>query len=255
MGKSLLITQSNYIPWKGYFDAIALADEVLLYDDMQFTRRDWRNRNRIKTPQGVQWLTIPVEVKGRFNQKINETVVSSPTWGKSHWETLRHNYGRTRHFNTCRPVLEPLFLSPPSKYLSEINLAFIVAVNTLLGIEKEIRSSAEFTLGHGKTERLVELCVALQATEYLTGPAARNYIDESLFAKAGITVAYLDYSGYPEYPQLYGKFVHEVSILDLLFHEGPNAPHFMKWPGKSSRPPHITGSATPSDLNPKIINR
>ena len=96
--KKVAIVQSNYIPWKGYFDMIASVDEFILYDDMQFTRRDWRNRNLIKTPTGLQWLTIPVKVKGKFEQKIRETEIEGHDWAKTHWQSLVHNYGKAKHF-------------------------------------------------------------------------------------------------------------------------------------------------------------
>ena len=98
-GKTVAIVQSCYIPWKGYFDLINLVDEFILYDDRQYTRRDWRNRNRIKTPQGSQWLTIPVEVKGRYDQRIDETRISDPDWAEQHWKTLTHNYASAPHFD------------------------------------------------------------------------------------------------------------------------------------------------------------
>src|SRR5208283_1807000 len=96
-GKSLAAIQSNYIPWKGYFDIINRVDEFMLYDDAQYTRRDWRNRNKIKTPRGLRWLTIPVRVKGKFHQKICETEISDPGWAAGHWQTLRQNYARAKH--------------------------------------------------------------------------------------------------------------------------------------------------------------
>lgn len=224
----MAIVQSSYIPWKGYFDLINLADEFILFDDVQYTRRDWRNRNTIKTPQGLQWLTIPVEVKGRFHQLIRETRVSDPGWGGRHWRSLVHNYGRAAFFHEYAGRLEELFLGATDPFLSAINHRFMAALCEILGIGTRISRSSDYEMIEGKTERLVHLCVQACATDYLSGPSARAYIDEALFARAGIRVRYIDYAGYPEYRQLHGPFEHHVSALDLILNEGPGAPTFMK---------------------------
>jgi hypothetical protein len=117
--KKVFITQSNYIPWKGYFDAIQQVDVVVLYDDMQYTRRDWRNRNLIKTQHGLHWLTIPVKVKGKYFQKIKDTVISDPTWNVKHWSTIEQFYSKARHFNEYKDVFENAYLSNNRKYLSD----------------------------------------------------------------------------------------------------------------------------------------
>ena len=127
--KKALITQSNYIPWKGYFDAINMVDEFIIYDDMQFTRRDWRNRNKIKTKDGLIWLTIPVEVKGKYFQKINETVISDPNWGMHHWKTIQYNYHKTPYFTLYKDQFEEAFLNNDKKYLTEINLQFLQLID------------------------------------------------------------------------------------------------------------------------------
>jgi len=228
MPKTVAIVQSNYIPWKGYFDLINSVDEFVLYDDMQYTRRDWRNRNLIKTPRGLEWLTIPVVVKGRYLQKIRETVVSDPDWPRKHWATLVHNYGKAPCFREYQAVFEELYASIEGDSLSRINFRFIEAVCGLIGIRSRLTWSMDYELVEGKTERLVGLCKAAGATHYLSGPSARDYIDERLFAQAGIGVSYMDYTGYPEYRQLHGGFEHGVTILDLIFNEGRDAPRFMK---------------------------
>lgn len=228
MGKRVAILQSNYIPWKGYFDLINSVDEFILYDDMQYTKRDWRNRNRVKTPRGPVWLTIPVEVKGKYLQKIKDTVISDASWTRHHWETIVHNYGRAPCFRDYRPAFEALYLECRETSLSAINYRFLSALCGMLGIRTRMSWSMDYKLAEGKTERLVELCRQAGASEYLSGPAAREYIDPDLFAVAGITLRYMDYSGYPEYPQLHPPFVHEVSIMDLILNVGPEAPKYMK---------------------------
>ena len=226
--KKVAIVQSNYIPWKGYFDMIAAVDEFILYDNMQYTRRDWRNRNQIKTPQGVRWLTIPVEVKGRYSQKICETQVSNPGWGRKHWSTIVHNYTRAKCFKEYRELFESLYLGCDEKYLSRINYRFIRGICGLLNIQTRISWAMDYPEAEGKTERLIALCKAAGARQYLSGPSAKGYIDEPLFEAAGIRLSYMDYSGYPAYTQLHGKFEHRVTILDLIFNEGSAAPRFMK---------------------------
>jgi len=226
--KKVIITQSNYIPWKGYFDSINIADEFVLYDDMQYTRRDWRNRNQIKTKDGVKWLTIPVEVKGKYSQKINETKISDKSWAKVHWETIHHSYAKAKYFNEYKNIFEELYLNCNEEYLSKVNYEFLKAVCGILGIKTKMRWSDEFNLLEDRNERLVDICKRLGATDYYSGPSAKAYMNEELFEKENIKVHYFDNSGYPVYDQLYGEFTHAVSIIDLIFNEGPDAKNFMK---------------------------
>ena len=226
--KKIAILQSNYIPWKGYFDLIAAVDEFIIYDDMQYTRRDWRNRNRIKTPQGVQWLTVPVQVKGKYHQKIKETLIDGSKWAQVHWKSLTKNYRRAPYFDEVASLLEPLYLAESYTHLSPLNRRLIEAVCDYLGIKTVISNSWDYSVLDGKTERLAGLCVQAGGTEYFSGPAAMDYIDENVFTEQGIKLTWFEYSGYPEYPQLWGDFVHEVTILDLLFNCGKNAPRYMR---------------------------
>jgi hypothetical protein len=226
--RRVAISQSNYIPWKGYFDLIHSVDEFILFDDMQYTRRDWRNRNRIKTPQGVLWLTIPVEVKGKYHQTIRETMVSDPGWAQEHWKTIRQFYTRAPHFAAYKDLLEELYLGCRDASLSAINYRFLSALCGTLNIGTTLRWSAEYRICDGKTERLVDLCRQAGADVYISGPSARDYLQPEFFAQAGIELTYFDYSGYQPYSQLYPPFVHEVSMIDLLLNAGPAAPRYMK---------------------------
>ena len=223
------IVQSNYIPWKGYFDLMAGVDMFVLYDDAQYTKRDWRNRNRIKTAQGVQWLTLPVQVTGKYLQLIREVVVSDPGWAATHWRTLMHHYGKAAGFAQIAPALEGLYReAAASQRLSEINHLFLAGINKLLGITTPLRWSSELELTGDRSGRLLGMCRQLGADTYVSGPSARDYLDERLFQEAGITVEWADYSGYPEYRQLYPPFDHYVSIIDLLLNEGTEARQFLK---------------------------
>jgi hypothetical protein len=230
-----VILQSSYVPWKGYFDLIQRADEFVLYDDVQFTRRDWRNRNRIKTRDGIRWLTIPVEVKGRYHQTIRDTRVSEAGWGARHWKTLLHAYGRAPHFDGYRDWLAALYEAPLSPWLSEINHRFLTEICQVLGIRTRLSWSSDYGATGERSERLVAICRHAGATRYLSGPSARAYLDERLFAREGIAVEYMDYSAYPEYPQLHPPFDHHVSILDLLLTLGPRAREHMTSLGGAGR--------------------
>lgn len=226
--KKVAIVQSNYIPWKGYFDLIAAVDEFILYDDAQYTRRDWRNRNQIKTPQGVQWLSVPVVVKGKFLQSIRETEIDGELWAVTHWKSLLLNYRKARYFDEVAAWLEPLYLNASYGYLSQLNRSFIEAVSHYLEIKTRITNSWDYVLAEGRSARLASLCAQAGGNEYVSGPSARNYLEAHFFAECGIKITWFDYSGYPEYPQQWGEFEHSVTILDLLFNCGKNAPQLMK---------------------------
>ena len=227
--KKVAIAQSIYIPWKGYFDMIAAVDEFILYDDMQYTRRDWRNRNQIKTPQGLQWLTVPVRVKGKYHQKIKDTEIDGTDWASVHWKSLTHNYRRAPHFEEIADWLEPLYFAETYTHLSRLNRRLIEAVCDYLDIKTVINNSWDYTLVEGKTERLADLCAQAGGTEYVSGPAAKDYIEESVFTDWGINLTWFEYSGYHEYPQLWGEFIHKVTILDLLFNCGKDAPRYLRY--------------------------
>jgi WbqC-like protein family len=226
--KCVAIVQSSYIPWKGYFDLIRAVDEFILLDEVQFTKRDWRSRNRIKTKDGLCWLTIPVHSKGRFEQRIMDTTISDPSWSARHWRTIQGAYARAPFFATYAPQVRALYDTPPSDRLSDVNRSLTEGLCRMLDITTPIRWSSEYHPREGRNERLIDLCVKSGATDYLSGPSARGYMDEVAFASAGVTVHYVDYSGYREYPQPYPPFEHAVSVLDLLFSTGPRAGDYLK---------------------------
>lgn len=227
--KKVAILQSNYIPWKGYFDLIAAVDEFIIFDEMQYTRRDWRNRNQIKTPQGVQWLTVPVQVKGKYHQKICETEIDGTEWAALHWKSLEQNYRRAPCFAEVAVWLEPIYLSEIFSHISMLNRRLIEAICKYLGIETRITNSADYRLVDGKSERLAALCAQSGATEYISGPTAREYLEPKPFRDLGIDVTWFNYADYPEYPQLWGEFCHGVTVLDLLFNCGSKASHYMRY--------------------------
>jgi hypothetical protein len=228
MHRKIAIVQSNYIPWKGYFDMINMVDEFVLYDTAQYTRRDWRNRNKIKSPQGPMWLSIPVDVKGKYFQKIKDTRISDKNWNLKHWQSIRHSYAKSKCFSEYKDFLEELYLTPGEDFLSDVNHRFLSALCKEMGIQTRIRCSSEFELPEDKTEKLIAICRQCEAHEYLSGPAAKDYLDEALFNSQNIKVAWMDYSDYPEYEQLYPPFDHAVSIIDLLCNTGKDFFRYMK---------------------------
>jgi hypothetical protein len=202
------------------------VDEFILYDDRQYTTNDWRNRNRIKTSQGPIWLTIPI--RRTWPQRIDEARVSDPTWAVRHWRSIVQNYSRTPHFQRYQDIFENIYTGPLPEMLSQINFILLKAIADVLGVAARITWSTDYEAVGEKTERVVSLCQAAGATAYLSGPSALAYIKPELFVQAGIELEYMDYSDYPEYEQPYPPFEHNVSILDLLFCTGENAPLYMK---------------------------
>jgi hypothetical protein len=224
---TVAILQSNYIPWKGYFDLIAAADVFVIYDEVQYTKNDWRNRNLIKTPNGQQWLTIPVR-QVTLDQRICDTRISDPSWSRKHIGALQANYARAPYFDRYKmAIFEELVRS--RELLTEINVGMIRTLCELLGITTKIMDSRELDVVGDRNSRLLDACKKLGATHYLSGPAAQGYLDLALFEEGGIEVNWMDYSGYAEYNQLFPPFVHGVSVLDLLFNAGPEASACMKF--------------------------
>lgn len=227
--KRVAIVQSNYIPWKGYFDMINKVDEIILYDDCQFTKRDWRNRNIIKTPKGLKWLTIPVKVKGKYHQKIKDTVISDSSWTKNHWNSIKHNYSKSVFFKDYSDQFEELYLSCTEKYLSEINHRFIVNINKMLDIKTKISWSMNFEINErsDSSSKLLQILKQVGSDIYVSGPSARSYIDLQLFKKENISVEWMNYEKYLNYNQLHPPFEHNVSIIDLIFNTGLEARNYL----------------------------
>lgn len=218
--KKIAIVQSNYIPWVGYFHMIDSVDEFILFDDVQYTKRDWRNRNIIKTSQGSLKLTIPVLSKGNFYQKIKETKISNPDWGQNHWETLRVNYRRSKYFEEIEKLIKPIYLENNFEKLSDVNEILIKEICNYLNITTKISNTSDYKIKDGKTERLIDLCIQAEGEEYVSGPAAKVYIKEELFNDAKISLSWFEYHKYDKYPQLWGDFIENLSIIDLLFNCG-----------------------------------
>ena len=233
MGGKVAIIQSNYIPWKGYFDIIHDVDLFIFYDDLQYTSRDWRNRNIMKTKDGPAWLTVPVGSDRR--RLICEVEMKSSEWQKKHWHSLKESYGKAPFFREYVHLLEKFYLRVRWPNLSEMNQHMVKLISKeCLGIKTDFQDSREYDLTRRKQFRLLELLKRVEASTYVSGPAAKTYIDEETFRSKGIRVIWKDYTGYPEYSQLYPPFRHDVSVLDLLFHTGPDAPWYI-WGWREER--------------------
>jgi WbqC-like protein family len=233
MSLRVVINQSNYIPWKGYFDLIRDADVFVFYDDVQFTKNDWRNRNRIKTARGSEWLTIPVGAK--LDRRVNEVrLPADPTWQQRHWDRLVSSYKTAPFFGRYAEFLEAAIRSCPFATLSQLNQYLIRYICEQLGIERRFERSETFDLKYAKQERVIELLKKIGATSYVSGPAAKAYLEPKRFQSEGIELLWKDYTGYPEYAQLHPPFEHAVSILDVLFHCGPASPHYI-WGWRNKR--------------------
>jgi hypothetical protein len=224
----ICIIQSNYIPWKGFFDLIGRCDEYVIFDRVQYARRHWHNRNRIKTANGVEWMTIPVVTKRRFEQPIDEVEIEKP-WAEKHWRTLELAYRRAPFFEALAPEVKAWYeRADKQKLLTDVNEIFLRGIARLLGLNTRFTRDTAYPLSGAKTERLLGIARAAGADSYLSGPSARDYFDEPMFRAAGIATEWMNYDGYPEYPQLHGGFEHAVTVLDLLFNTGPEAPRYLK---------------------------
>ncbi len=224
--KRVAILQSNYIPWKGYFDIIRKVDLFVFYDDVQYTKNDWRNRNMIATAKGPQWLTIPCGTD--LNRLVCEVRADKAPWRRKHWASIEQNYRKAPHWDYFAPYLRD-FYGREWEYLSDLNQTFIRDVSrNVLGFGTEFGDSRDYGLSGAKGDRVLDLLKQTGATHYLSGPAAKSYIDESAFEREGIALEWMDYSGYPEYDQRFAPFSHNVSIVDLIFCCGPDAPDYIR---------------------------
>ncbi|WP_043358783.1 WbqC family protein [Belnapia sp. F-4-1] len=235
LARTVVVTQSNYLPWRGWFDMVRQSDVLVLLDTVQFTRRDWRNRNRIKTAQGPAWLTIPVVIQGRFKQAVDETHISAP-WAETHLRGIALSYARARKFSDVFPWLEAQIRAVADEpLLTCVNEALIRGFCERLGIDVLVTRDSDLLprdtlLALDPSERLAALAEAAGGTRYISGPMAQAYLEPEPFARRGIEVAWMDYSGYPEYPQLWGDFEPAVSIVDLMLNTGAEASQYL---GKS----------------------
>jgi hypothetical protein len=226
--KTAVISQSNYIPWKGYFDLINSADIFVIYDVVQFTKNDWRNRNQIIINGSPRWLTIPVKHQS-LTQRIEETLIASPHWAKKHWLTIEQNYRKTPGFEIYGEEIRTLYRTIETEpLLSKVNEAFIKTICKILGIKTKIIRASEYSLPEDRIGRIISLCKQLNCDTYLSGPAAKNYLSPQQLQNAGIELRWMDYNNYPRYHQRSQTYSHSVSVLDLLFNTAGQHPNYFK---------------------------
>lgn len=224
--RRVAVLQSSYIPWKGYFDIINDVDTFIFYDDVQFTYQDWRSRNRIIANGSTHWLTVPTG--SNIDRLIHEVSLPDPRWQKKHWRTISQSYAKAPHFRDYRDLFEEIYLGHQWRNLSELNQHLVTTIaRDLLGVKVDFRDSREYGAEGQKLDRLLDLLAKAGTTRYVSGPAASSYIDPLRFQAAGIELVYKDYGGYPEYPQSHAPFRHDVSVLDLLFQTGVDAPAYI----------------------------
>ena len=224
-----VILQPSYIPWRGYFHLIQKADVFVFYDDVQYDKHGWRNRNRVKTPHGTQWLTVPVQKKGNVEEQrqIQEIEISwDRPWNRKHLATLIQSYGKAPYFDRYISMFESWYSSTPNK-LAQFTMDLTEQLAKLLGVRhtRFLRSSELNIPGH-RTERLIRIVQAVGCNHYISGPSAQEYLVDDQFAQAGVHLEYMDYE-YPEYPQLYPPFDAHVSVVDLLVMTGDEAPKYI----------------------------
>jgi hypothetical protein len=220
------IIQSCYIPWRGYFDFINEVDLFIFHDDLQYTKGDWRNRNKIKTPNGLIWLTVPVKYK-KTSQLICETEIDySHKWQAEQISRFKNSYIKSPFFKGALELWEKS-LQYADQTISQLNIRLINNICSFLGIGTKLVMSSDYAVTGSKTERLIRLLKKVGATVYLSGPSAKGYLDENLFQEHGICLEYKTYD-YPSYPQLWGDFIGTVTVLDLIANCGPNSRDFLK---------------------------
>lgn len=216
----LVILQPGYLPWLGFFDQMNWADVFVIYDDVQYTKNDWRNRNQIKTANGAVWLTVPIQFHlGRVIKDIK--LSENYNWAKSHVKSILYSYAKAKYFNQYFPKIKDI-IETKYGYLIELNMALTTYLNQVLGIQTKIIHSSSLNIKGERTERLINICREFEATDYLTGDAAKNYLDIDLFKKNHINVKYQNYK-HPVYTQLWGDFIPYLSVIDLLFNCGPES--------------------------------
>ena len=222
------IIQSNYIPWLGYFNIISSVDKFVFYDTAQYTKRSWRNRNFIKTPNGKFMLTVPVKNKSNQFEKIENIEIADKNWGKKHKKILDYNYKQSKYYKEISNLIYDVYFDEDISYLSQVNSLLIKKISKYLNFETQFYFSSEFYMEKGPTESLLSICKELETNTYVTGPFGKTYLDENLFAKNNIELKFFEYPEYSHYNQLWGEdFISNLSIVDCLFNNGKNTTKYL----------------------------
>jgi hypothetical protein len=235
MSNKIAILQPNYIPWKGVFDLINRVDTFVFYDDVQYTTKDWRNRNKIKTDKGNKWLTVPVISKSKRHQLICDAMIDeTKCWQKEHYTKISYSYQKTKYFDKYKHILDAIYLDNKWSKISELDIFATKLIASEIGISANWVNASDLKInGSKKGEKVIKICKILGCMQFINGPSSRSFMDENLFKQEGIQLNYMSYS-YPKYKQLFEPFSHQVTVLDVLFNCGPNSKNFicMKETGK-----------------------
>lgn len=227
----IAVVQSSFLPWRGYFHLIRTVDKFVFYESAQYTRRDWRNRNKIKTKDGVSWITVPVRSKGNYDMKISEVKFSDQPWQRKLLNSIQHAYKKSPYFDDLYPLILEVILDKNISGLSELNIKLVKSISSYLRFDTEFIIDSELIREDfyelGKSEKLIYFCRETSSKHYYSGPLAKTYMEDSAFKNAGIELTYFKYSLAKEYPQRWGKFKENLSILDLLFNLGEDTVDFL----------------------------
>ena len=218
--KRVAVSQSNYIPWIGYFEMISSVSDFVFLDNVQYTNRDWRNRNQIKTPQGKLWLSIDVEFKDKHSL-IQDVTFNGEESKKKHLEAIRRNYRRSKYFGEVFPEIVQFYESYQGNSLSDFNQHLIKSLSRKLGIDTCFHDAREFPRDVEASRRILQICLSLKADIYVSGPSAKEYLDMQIFKSNNIQVEWFEYPSKP-YEQLWGDFDQSVSVLDSVLNNGWN---------------------------------
>jgi len=227
----VVILQPTYLPWIGYFGLIDIADVFVFYDDVQFVKRSWQRRNRIKTPKGWIWLTVPVIQI--FGQKINEIKINNNLdWRDKHSKSIKHSYSKAPFFGEYMPIFQEIY-EKKLEYLADLNITLIKKITEILGLDKKFLLSSELEVTGKKTDRLIRILKRTGGNEYISGPGAKSYIEIEKFNDNGITLYWYEFN-HPTYPQLYGDFIPFLSVIDLLFNVGSRSLDLIRKSGENA---------------------
>lgn len=222
------VHQPHYLPWLGYLDKIDQSDVFVILDNVQFKKREFQNRNRIKTPGGDLWLTVPVVTRGKYEQKTSEVEIdNTTTWREKHLKSLNMNYGKAPYYKEVMSKIEKFYVDTPYDKLMDLSADMLKLFMELMGISTPIKYESEFNIPGVRSERIVNICKALGADVYLSGSGAKAYLDEELFEKESLGLEYQHYK-HPEYSQLHGDFIPYMAAVDLIFNHGTDSYEIMK---------------------------
>ena len=224
----ICILQPNYIPWIGYFELIKFSNAFIFLDDVQYTKRDWRNRNYINLNNKKYLLSIPVITKGRFNQKINEVKFFSQNFKENHLKLIKYAYFKSKYFDEIYPILINAYNKDDNNLLSNFNINLIKVFSKYLKLNTNFFKSSDFKINSSSNKKLVEICKVINADIYLSGKKALNYLDESAFNQAKIKLKIVDYKNQKNYSNPKKNFIEKLSLIDLMFNQGSNSLNYLQ---------------------------